>query len=397
VTVSLDRYRSLLDSLPERGPVLEERLVRWAEINSGSGNRPGLEAMTNELEAAFAESVSVRAERIALSSGDALRWTCRPEASCRVLFCGHLDTVYPPDHPFQSCTRLDANTLRGPGVADMKGGLLILLEALRVFEAFADASNVGWEVLITPDEETGSVHSAPLLEEAARRNDIGLVFEPAIQESHDLARERPGSAVYHLLAKGRSAHVGRDFASGRNAIAALATAVGEIHALNRNEGLICNTGFLHGGGPVNVVPDRAQASLNVRARDPDQVESLLEDILMRIGEEFDVGLDLEGGFVRPPKRLTPAIQGLFARVQACAAALGRPLNWRDTGGCCDGNNLAAAGLPNLDNLGPWGGNIHSPEEFVLLDSLVHRAQLAALFLMDWSSNPSHEPCSTRND
>lgn len=388
--VDLALFRPFLDPLNSKAQLLEERLWRWAEINSNSAHGAGLDLMASQLEEAFAEWCPLPPERIELPNGPALRWICRPESPIRIFLGGHFDTVYPPDHPFQTCARLDANRLQGPGTADMKGGLLVLMEALRAFESSPFAATIGWEVLLTPDEEIGSPHSAPLLEVAARRCTVGLIFEPALPGRGDLVRRRPGSAVFCLKATGRAAHVGRDFASGKSAIVALCDAIQQIHGLNRAGDLICNAGSIQGGGPVNVVPAEAHAYLNVRTSDPDSALEALRGIAARVQDAHDVKLQLTGNFTRPPKPLTPEIASLFGRYQACAQALNVPLEWRDTGGCCDGNNLAACGLPNLDTLGVRGGNTHSPEEFVCLDSLVERARIAALFLMDWARQASNE-------
>lgn len=380
----LDPFRPYLDRLDGRAALMEERLVRWAEINSGSAHHAGLEQMARELELAFAEWCPIALERTQLANGPALRWICRPEAPQRIFLGGHFDTVYPQDHAFQTCTRLDANTLQGPGVADMKGGLLVLVEALRTFESSPFAASAGWEVLLIPDEEIGSIHSAPLLETAAKHCTAGLLFEPALPDGGNLARRRPGTGVFSLRAAGRAAHVGRDFGAGRNAVVALCDAVHRIHRLNRPGELICNTGAIQGGGPVNVVPAEAHAYINLRANDPDTAVRALREIVAEVQAAHEVELHLDGTFTRPPKPLLPKAEAMFAHLQACARALGLSLDWRDTGGCCDGNNLAAAGLPNLDTLGVRGGKIHSPGEFVFLDSLVERSRLAALFLMDWA-------------
>jgi len=375
-----------LRPIREEGPADLDRLAAWCAVNSGSTHREGLDRMRHELEEAF-RILPAEGERIPLPSGDALHYRCRPGAERQVLLCGHYDTVYPAEHPFQAVTRLDGRRWRGPGIADMKGGLLVLLAALRAFESFPEAGRLGWEVLLTPDEERGSPESAPLLQAAARRCHLGLVFEPALQGSGELARRRPGSANYEALARGRSAHVGRDFPSGRNAIAGLGEAIAVLDALNRPPEFICNVGRIEGGGPANVVPAEARALFNFRAHDPALVEEALVRAASAARESHGVEIAWEGGFTRPPKHLTPEIERLFARFQACAEALGFPLGWRDTPGCCDGNNLAAAGLPNLDSLGVRGGNLHTPEEFVETDSLVERASLSALFLMDLALNP----------
>lgn len=316
-----------------------------------------------------------------------VKLVCRPEAPLRVLLCGHYDTVYGEDHPFQQCAKPDGDLLRGPGVADMKGGLAVMLEALSAFERFPERESAGWTVMITADEEIGSPVSAPLLEEAARDSHIGLVFEPALSGGM-LARARPGSAELVARVRGRAAHAGRNFADGRSAIAALCDAVNRLQSLNRREPagatVIWNAGRIDGGGPVNVVPDRAEAAFNLRIRrweDGPLVEKQRDEITRAVAAAHGVELDWTGGFSRLPKEITPEIGALFASFGDCARTLGFDLQWRDTDGCCDGNNLAAAGLPNLDSLGPRGGKIHSSEEYLEIGSLVERAQLSALFLM----------------
>ncbi len=381
----------VLDSIRSREHTMIQQLKDWVSINSGSENREGLESMRNKLESAIKEIPATTLEPIPLPNGTAIQAICRPEAPRRVFLSGHMDTVYPLDHPFQSWTMIEENRLQGPGSADMKGGLLVMIEALKGFELSPNAKKLGWEILISTDEEIGSPGSSPFLEEAARRCEIGLVFEPAIQGSGDLSRQRLGSATFHVTATGKAAHAGRDFASGRNAIAGLSAAITSLHELNQLDDVTCNIGRIEGGGPLNVVPEVAKASFNFRAADPQLVENALQSVTKQVRAEYDVALHWEGGFTRQPKLVTPAIEELFSRYQACAEALGFQLNWRNTGGCCDGNNLAAAGLPNLDNLGVRGGNIHSSEEFVDLDSLVERTQLTALFLTDYAESSALDP------
>ncbi|MEM1296293.1 MAG: hydrolase [Verrucomicrobiota bacterium] len=376
----------LLASIRSRESSMIETLKSWVSINSGSDNGDGLDQMREALESGIEEIPTVDKETIPFSKGKAIRLRCRPGCSRRVFLSGHMDTVYPKDHAFQEWSMIEPNRLVGPGAADMKGGLLVMIEALRAFETSPVASDIGWEVLISTDEEIGSPDSAKLLEEAARRCQIGLVFEPALQGSGNLSRQRLGSASFEVTATGKSAHAGRDFAAGRNAIAGLSAAIASLHKLNKLKDNICNVGSIGGGGPVNVVPETATATFNFRSTDPLKVDSAIKTATSLARDQYGVELDWKGGFTRKPKLLTPEIESLFATYQACAKELGFNLSWRDTGGCCDGNNLAAAGLPNLDNLGVRGGNIHSSEEFVELDSLVERAQLTALFLTKYAES-----------
>ena len=237
---------------------------------------------------------------------------------------------------------------------------------------------------INPDEEIGSPGSAPLLLQAARRNHLGLVFEPSFPDG-DLVGARKGSGNFTAFVRGRAAHAGREPQLGRNAIDALARfIVGLTSPADSGGAITTNVGYVQGGGPLNVVPDLALCRFNVRVNTRDD-QRLFEEGLNRLEDEINrmdgISIEVRGGFARPPKPLDAGTIKLLQHVAECGRDLGLSLNWRPTGGACDGNNLAAAGLTTIDSLGVTGGNIHSPEEYVLLDSLAERAKLTALLLM----------------
>ena len=380
--------------LANRADELRDLLTAWANINSGSYNPEGLERMLEALKVGFgrlpgqlrvvtfdAGPSGPDGTGVRLAPRHALRMRCRQEASTRVLLCGHYDTVFGPDHPFQTCQLTDAQTLCGPGVIDMKGGLVVMLAALQAFEALPEAKQLGWEVLISPDEEIGSNASRPLLEEAAERYAFGLVFEPAF--GNDIIRSRKGTGEFTVTAIGRAAHAGRDPGNGRNAIVALAKFIEEANALNRQlEGVLINVGHVSGGGPINIVPDYARAGIDVRITtrpDSRRVVQLLEYLASTLTSE-GIRVEVAGEFDRMPMESTPASEALFSTLQTCAGELGLNVDWRHSGGGSDGNILAAAGLPVLDGLGPRGNGLHTEGEHVILPSLVERAQLIALFL-----------------
>jgi glutamate carboxypeptidase len=398
-----------IDTLHEQ---MCQQVIDWCNINSGTGNLPGIAAMADVLRKEFGilggafeevpvpppESIDSRGRPTQLPLGPALRFTKRHPANptssesghrpLRVLLNIHRDTVYGIDHPFQTCTRLDAHTVRGPGVIDAKGGLVVMLAALRAFERSGFADRIGWEVLINSDEEIGSPGSAGLLARTARENDVGLLFEPALPDGSLVSRRR-GTGNFTVVLRGRSAHAGRDFERGRSAVVALAEMVVQLHALNGAlPGITVNVGRVEGGGAVNVVPDLAIARVNVRTTVPDdeaKVIGELRRIVAAAGAKDGISAELHGGITSPPKLPDDRTRRLMEMVESCGRDLGLPIDWRDSGGASDGNKLAAAGLPNIDTLGPRGGNIHSPEEFLLLDSLVERAKLTALLLMKLAS------------
>ncbi|BFM08624.1 hydrolase [Halioxenophilus aromaticivorans] len=387
--------------IDQSAPAMLERLVAWSGINSGSHNLAGLQAMAEQIKALFtpiaedalsvdladAEQLADDGQIHAVQYGSLLTFSKRPQAPIQVLLTGHMDTVFPADCAFQSANFIDGNTLHGPGVADMKGGLLVMFMALAAWEQQADANQLGWRVVINPDEETGSLASAPHLAHYAKEADLGMVFEPALADG-TLAGERKGSGNFSLRVTGRSAHAGREFHLGRNAIAALAEVLVQLHGLNtkaqqQHDGVTLNIGRIQGGGPVNVVPDRAVAHFNVRMVNDGAQRWLQEEINAIVAQANlldGIHLELFGGFTRPAKLSTPAHRLLCQWLTDCGAALQVPITFKATGGCCDGNNLAAAGLPNIDTLGVRGGQIHTDQEFMLVDSLAERAKLSFLLL-----------------
>ncbi|MBL4667097.1 MAG: peptidase dimerization domain-containing protein [Sneathiella sp.] len=198
------------------------------------------------------------------------------------------------------------------------------------------------------------------------------------------AGARKGSGNFTVTVKGRAAHAGRDHHLGRNAIAAMAQTISFLDTLTgKREGLTVNVGNVSGGGALNVVPDLAQVRFNVRLEMMDDQEWLLDQIenhLAAVNSQDGIHASLTGSFSRPPKPMTPELDRLFTLAASCGDELGIPVSHTATGGCCDGNNLAAAGLANIDTLGVRGANIHSDQEYMIVESLVERAKLSALIL-----------------
>lgn len=376
-------------------PMLDQ-VQAWAAINSGSRNLPGLAVMADLLANAFsalpgdmeliapepAEAVTPDGRVEPLLHGQHMRLSVRPKAIRRILLTGHMDTVFPADHGFQALRWLDATTLNGPGVADMKGGIAVMRAALLAFERSTDAASIGYDVILNSDEEVGSPSSAPLLREAAAGKIAALTYEPALPDG-TLAGARAGSGNFSIIVTGRSAHAGRNPQDGRNALIAAADLALRLKA-GEYAGLSCNPAKIDGGGPNNVVPDHAVLRVNFRPRTPDDevaARVLIEAAVAAVARDHDVSCHVHGGFGRPPKPMDDKALALFGLVKQCGADLGLAIGWRDTGGVCDGNNIAACGVPVVDTMGVRGGSIHSSEEYLLTDSLTERAQLSALTLM----------------
>lgn len=385
-----------LDHVAAREATIIGRTIAWAAINSGSRNAEGLNAMLAVLEAeartlpadvvriptrgstTVGDDGSVRTE----AHADALKIICRPDAPIQIVLTGHYDTVFPVESAFQTVVTRADGALNGPGVADMKGGISVMLAALEAFETHPDRARVGWTVLLSPDEEIGSPASAPLLAVLGARGHVGLTYEPAMSDG-SMAGARKGSGNFHLIVHGKAAHAGRAFHEGANAVAGAAIIAAALHALNgQREGVTVNVAKISGGAPLNVVADNAVVRFNVRVPDKVAADWTLAAVKAIAASPPFAGLtlDLHGGFTRPPKPMDAAQAALFEAVREAGALLGQPITWSSSGGVCEGNNLHAAGLPNIDTLGVRGGDIHSDQEFAWPDSFVERAQLSTLIL-----------------
>ncbi len=372
------------------------RTQAWAEINSGTRNIAGLERMAHALADDFAalpgalvlsdpdpvESVTTEGKVAPIAHGRHLHLTVRPHAPVQLLLTGHMDTVFAADHPFQHGRTLDDGSYNAPGAADMKGGLALMLAALEAVEASPLAERLGYEVLVNSDEETGSFSSARLIREAARGKRAALTYEPALPDG-TLAGARGGTGNFSLIVHGRSAHAGRNPDDGRNAIVAASDLALRLAAA-KSAGLSVNPARIDGGGPNNVVPELAILRVNFRPGDAAAIgraEAALSAAIDAVAREHDVRIERHGSFNRPPKPVDAGAARLFALVRAAGADLGVPIRWRDTGGVCDGNNIAACGVPVVDTMGARGGAIHSAEEYLIPESLPERAALSAVTIL----------------
>ncbi len=394
MTVQTKDHRQLLDAATDL-PLLD-RTLEWARINSGTTNLDGLRDVAALMADAFAvlpgdvaltdpdpvEAVRADGSIEKIARGQHLTVSVRPDAPLRILLTGHMDTVFAKNHPFQHIKELEPGVLNGPGLADMKGGLSVMLGALQLLEQSELADGIGYDVMINSDEEVGSGSSAALIEKLASGKTAALTYEPALPDG-TLAGERGGSGNYSITFTGKSAHAGRNPDDGRNALVAAADMALRLKDLHR-PGLSVNPAKIDGGGPNNAVPDHAILRVNFRPKtlaDQQEAEADLKRLVEMMALEHDLSVHCHGGFGRPPKPIDPQAEKLFGLVKKCGAELGLDISWRGTGGVCDGNNIAACGVPVVDTMGVRGGAIHSADEYLIVDSLVERTQLSALTML----------------
>jgi len=393
--------KPVMDWINSQGRRMLELVTELSSINSGTFNAPGV-ARVAEIVAGRLAQLGANVETVALGPvedvddatgarvdraiGPAVVARKRPGAT-RTIFLGiHSDTVYPAGSAFAAVTKKDDRALVGPGVCDAKGGIVVLLTALEALERSPAAGNVGWAVVINPDEEIGSPGSRDLLVTIGGACDAGLVFEPALADG-SLVGSRKGSSNFAVIVHGRAAHAGRDPDRGRNAIDAMADFIVELRGATSG-GHTINVGYAHGGGPVNVVPDRAVCRFNVRTPSmgrTDEIDGRIERIVEKLNGREGIRVELRRGSSAPPKPLDAGTMRLLDHARACGNRLGLQVARRESGGVSDGNRLAAAGLAVIDSMGVRGGEIHSEREFLEIDSLVERTGLAAMLMMGLAS------------
>ena len=386
-----------LELIDNRFDELVNRLESFSNLNTHTYNLKNLDVAIDQLQEMFSElepdeinqyelspidSINSNGEAKQLNHGKVLRLRKRQNAETKILLCGHYDTVYPKDHDFQKVT-INGNKMMGPGVLDMKGGLMTMLYALLAYENSDIKNKVGWEVLIVSDEEVGSIASSSYLETSARNNDIGLLYEPALPDG-SIVKSRKGVGSYTMVFRGVSAHAGRCFNDGLNAFYGVSDFINwSKNMMEINKDLIINLGKVEGGGPNNVVPDLAIARFNARVSTKKQrteFEHQLEIFNRRMRKKYP-GTELHGKFTSPPKPYSAKAKQIVSGLQKCAKQLNMPkIKLVATGGASDGNKLNGHGLPNIDSLGPIGDGMHSRDEYVLIDSIKQRTKLSALYL-----------------
>jgi glutamate carboxypeptidase len=296
-----------------------------------------------------------------------------------LLLVGHTDTVWPEGTLATMPFRVDGDRAYGPGSYDMKGCLVVLIEALRLA---GDERRRAIRVFLTADEEMGSRTARPHLERESQGCAAAFVVEPP-GASGNLKTARKGLGRFRITITGRSAHAGTHRHEGVSAVEELAHQVLALHDLNDDErGISVNVGVVGGGTSENVVAAEAHADVDVRVRtaeDREHMEATLAALEPRLP---GATLQLGGGWTRPPLEPSAGAERLFERARDHGRALGLELEAESSGGGSDGNIVGAAGVPVLDGLGAEGGGAHAPNEHVLLPSIPVRAQLLALLLRD---------------
>jgi glutamate carboxypeptidase len=372
---------SLLDSVGGHWPWMKARLRELVETESPSDDKAAVDS-AGALVSEWAEELGGRVKRHRQRKfGDVLELRFGPVRSSRkpILLLGHLDTVWALGTLKSMPWREEGGRIFGPGVLDMKAGVVMALTAIRVLaEAGARRPVI---LLLNSDEEVGSPVSRPITERLAQSCEAVLVLEPAQGLACKTARKGVGD--YRLEVTGVAAHSGVDFERGHSAVLELARLLEKVAAFtDLGIGRTVNPGVIGGGTRANVIAQRAWAEVDVRiarAADAAKLDRLFRSLKC---EDPKCSLKITGGLNRPPMERKPGTVALYKRARKLAAELGFTLDEAATGGGSDGNFTAALGIPTLDGLGAVGEGAHAAHESILVEHVVPRTALLAALVAD---------------
>ncbi|MBS9719688.1 M20 family metallopeptidase [Tianweitania sp. BSSL-BM11] len=360
-------------------PLLEE-LRAWVELETPSADAQAVNRLADRIEA-DAKDAGFTVERTAgtLGYGDILAVrTPRPQdANTKsVLILAHIDTVHATGTIKDKLTlRQEGDRLYGPGIYDMKAGVLMALEAMKL--ATKAGHNLPIDLLIVPDEEVGSKSSRPMIERFAGSAAYVLVVEPA-RNGGKIVTARKGVGMFDITVRGRASHAGVRPLDGRSAIRAAARLVLELEALNDPErGITVTTGTIQGGTGRNTVPAECRLQLDLRLPDAAMADEVISAVQKMTPVDPDITFEISGSLNRPPFAQSEDGARLFDHAAEIASRLGFTLEGMETGGGSDGNFTAALGVPTLDGLGADGAGAHTFDEHILVSSLAPRTALLA--------------------
>jgi glutamate carboxypeptidase len=357
-------------------------LDKIVAINSYSHNTQGVAQVAQEVSKSLPSPLAL--EHTKSSHGEVV-WICRqgPPNELPILLVGHLDTVFPPGS-FDSGVVAHGPHLHGPGVTDMKGGVVVVLGALWVLDRLGFLPQIPVILALNGDEEIGSPGSAQKLVELTRISRLALVFECGGPEG-SVVTARRGLDRYHLEIHGEAGHSGTHQGEKESAVVELAQQVLKLEALNDvKAGISLNVGRVKGGGAVNIIPAEAEAELEVRFLEEQQgkeIEKKMRTITSSTTES-KVRTVLTKRRGRPAMVCTPATSQLYQAAVQTAKKIDLELPEEARGGASDANFLSATNLPTLDGLGPVGEMDHSKNERILKNSLFQRVELLVHLLWD---------------
>jgi glutamate carboxypeptidase len=370
----LDHYRSAQDELiesireiveiesPSCDPERSKAVMLWVE---NEARKIGLDLSVEKIPAdGYGEHLIIRAF---------------PGEAEPLLILGHTDTVHPVGTKLTNRTRIEDGRFYGSGIFDMKANVVLVLAALRFIRENGFQPPRPLNIFLSCDEEVGSYSGRPLLEAEARRADHCLIFEPSAAGRAKTGRK--GTGMYTVKAHGIPAHAGLEPEKGASSILELSRQIDKLHRLNDPaSGTTVNVCTIHGGTTTNVIPEKAQCSVDVRFSTMTEAERIDRELKGLSPFDGRVSLEISGGINRPPLERTGKVTDLFEKARTLAGSFGYQLGETQVGGASDGNFVAALGVPVLDGLGIAGDGAHTLNEHILVDDIAPRATLITLLL-----------------
>jgi glutamate carboxypeptidase len=294
---------------------------------------------------------------------------------------GHTDTVHPVGTKILNPTRIEDGKFFGCGIFDMKSGIVLMLEALRFFAVTGTEPSRSLTILLSCDEEIGSVTGRALVEREAANADASLVFEPSA--AGRVKTGRKGTGMFTIKAHGVPAHAGLEPEKGASAILEISRQIEKLHTLNNvPAGTTVNVCTIRGGTTTNVIPEHAECTVDVRFSSMDEAARIEREVLELKPFDDRVRLEILGGVNRPPMERTMAVAQLFETAKSIGASFDYELGETQVGGASDGNFIAALGVPVLDGLGIAGDGAHRLDEHILIDDIAKRATLITSLLLN---------------
>lgn len=370
----------MLDFCRQHQSGMLDLLRRLVEMESPSDDKPAIDALGKFLESEMARSGGKVSFAQQEKFGNHLKAEFSGESRKPVLLLGHMDTVWPLGTLNSMPFRVEGARAFGPGIYDMKAGIVMMIFALRSLAA-ARASYPPVTILLDSDEEIGSPTGRPLVEATAKDCQAALVLEPSQGSAGHLKTARKGVGDYTIHVRGRASHAGVDFEKGRSAIVELARQILEITKFtDTDRGITVNPGVIEGGTRSNVVAAEAWAEVDIRIARAADAQELDEKFEALRPFDPDCSLEVTGGLNRPPMERTEGTARLFHLAQDLGAKLGANLKEASTGGGSDGNFTSALGIPTLDGLGAVGEGAHATNESILIEELPRRTALLACLI-----------------
>ncbi len=366
-------------------PDFLQDLETIVNIDSGSDHPAGIRRIAKFFQERF-DALGLETELRTLKNGlpGLEARSVNPRRPFDLMLLGHMDTVFPKGEVKKRPFTIAGDKALGPGVCDMKGGLLVVLYLLEILKQTGILDDLAIAVCFNGDEETGSYGSRDWISSVARNSTRAFVFEPC-RPGHHFVLQRKGGGWFKVTAHGTSAHAGAEPQKGANAVIEIAHQILAIEALNQSgPDTTTQATVIAGGDKINIIPNLASTTVDVRIPNLSEMRRV-EDFFAALPQNTHlpgIHITVSGGVDRPPMEPDGKAMALWKQIESTANAIGLSVSYLSTGGCSDGNFTSAAGVATIDGMGPVGSNAHRPDEYIELDSICPQILLIASLCRD---------------